>query len=62
MEKRTICVERSVNGEMQTLSLDPQHHYKEWSGCFSILLDYQEELDRIALDRYQSEQDWEDYR
>lgn len=32
-----ICVDREVEGKLQTLPIIPQHHYKEWTGCFSII-------------------------
>jgi hypothetical protein len=32
-----ICVERMVRGQLQWLPLADQHHYKEWTGCFSLL-------------------------
>lgn len=64
MNKGTICVARSVSGEVQWLRLDPQWHYKEWSGCFSLIEDVlsaqeqeQEERDRIDIDRWLAEQD-----
>lgn len=34
-KKGIICVERSVNGNVEWLAV-PQHQYKEWAGCFSI--------------------------
>lgn len=36
-ERGTICVERVVYGNVEWLRLDPQWHYKEWAGCFSII-------------------------
>jgi hypothetical protein len=32
-----ICVDREVRGRLETLPLNPQWHYKEWVGCFSLL-------------------------
>ena len=33
----TICVERSVAGEIEWLPLADQWTYIEWRGCFSLL-------------------------
>lgn len=33
----TICVIRSVNGQMEILPLSNQSAYKEFTGCFSII-------------------------
>ncbi len=33
----TICVERSVAGEIEWLPLADQRWYFEWQGCFSLL-------------------------
>ena len=38
LSKGTICVERVVRGKLEWLPLVNQHHYKEWNGCFSILI------------------------
>lgn len=35
-KRGTICVIRSVNGVLETLAI-PQHQYKEWAGCFSVI-------------------------
>ena len=32
----TICVERSVNGRVEWLRINPMH-YKEGGGCFSVI-------------------------
>jgi len=32
----TICVERSVNGRVEWLRINPMQ-YKEWGGCFSVI-------------------------
>jgi len=36
-ERGTICVIRLFNGKPEALRLFDQHHYQEWTGCFSIL-------------------------
>lgn len=32
-----ICVIRSMNGWPEMFKLVEQHHYKEWTGCFSVI-------------------------
>ena len=33
----TVCVERSVSGEVKWLAIENPKHFREWLGCFSIL-------------------------
>jgi hypothetical protein len=37
IERKTICVERVVNGVWEWLPLENQTAYGEWVGCFSIV-------------------------
>jgi len=37
MQRGTICVERSVRGELVWCRLYYQHQYREWTSCFSVL-------------------------
>ena len=36
-ENKTICVLRECNGKTIVLKIENQHHFKEWTGCFSLI-------------------------
>lgn len=33
----TLCIIRAVNGENEILAIEPQWHWKEYTGVFSLL-------------------------
>lgn len=37
MIRGQIYVYRMVDGSFMALMLENQHHYREWSGCFSAI-------------------------
>lgn len=40
-KRGTICVERMVQGRLEWLPLLNQRQYREWVGCFSLIVPYE---------------------